>query len=324
MTMPIVLSIILLICLFILVRNRELERAQQALAIIIAAAIAVTFFVILKSDAIETSFPCDFFFDKETNAPLFFSGIFAYRRRNLGATIWSEFTKRKNWKEELQKLGDGITQQKAIAQNLFEAILLEELLFLYSRHWNIKADTWRTTVSYSSSVHSEIGKEIKPTDVTIYSRARIKEIFKDNIFIEDILLYRNDFKVPKGTRLTVKRDKKKMTTLIQFQHKTFDGNFAASIEFSGNRHWTTGIGSLGELLKISPEEAQKKYASLEVTAILKAKFNPSIFGSSKMKYYKKWIEIMFKKLRNKFDGELLWRETQDEFLFKHIVETKND
>lgn len=312
-----ILIFIVAVCLAILIINIELERAQQALAIVIAAAVAVTIFVFLKSETIDISFPCDFFFDKETSSPLFFTDIFAYRRRNLGATIWSKFTERKDWREELKKLGDGITQQKAIARNLFEAILLEKMSSLYYHHWNIKAHSWRTAVSYSGRISPETDNM---SNVKIYTKSELQKIFRDNIFINDILFLTDKLVLPKGTKLIVERDNKNMTTLVQFKHKIFE----VSIEFSGNFHYSVGLGSLGGVLKISPEEAQKRYASLETDIIFKAKFNRWFSGSSKMKQYMRWIKQMFKILRDDFDGELLWKEIQDELLFEHAIETKKD
>jgi len=317
MVLFIVLIIVVAACLAILIVNIEIERAQQALSIVIAAAVAVTIFVLLKSETVDISFPCNFFFDKENSSPLFFNDIFAYRRRNLGATIWSKFTKRKDWREELKKLGEGITQQKAISQNLFEAILLEKLSSLYRSHWNIRASTWRTAMGQSGRIGPEIEKGIKQPVGKLYSKEEIREIFKDNIFIDDIQFYGDNLILPKGTKLTIKRDAKNMTTLIRFKHRIFD----ASIEFSGSQMWGVGLGSLGELVNISPKEAQEKYAGLEATIILKARFRPGPFGFSRMKQYKRWVETMFAILKNDFGAELLWKEIQDESLFKHIVET---
>lgn len=316
--MFIILIIILAVCLSILIKNIELERAQEAFAIVIAAAVAVTIFVVLKSEKTEITFPYNVFFDKETSSPLFIRDIYTYNRKNLNAElVWGNFTKRENWKGELKKFGDGTTQQIAIGQNLFEAVFLERLLSLYRFHWNIKIHNWNTALGYSGQWGPENGEKVKQADVKIYSKEDLQAIFKDNIFVKDIGIYNNKLVLPKGTKLTVKRDTKNWTTLVQFQHRNFD----VSIDFSGSRHWMVGLGSLGELLKITPEEAQKKYAGLEVVIILKAKFRSGPFGFSKTKEYKKWIETMFAILRNEFDGELLWKEIKEELLLKHIAGT---
>ena len=48
----IIFVVVLIGCLYVLIRNLELERAQEAFAIIIAAAVAVVIFVSLKSETI--------------------------------------------------------------------------------------------------------------------------------------------------------------------------------------------------------------------------------------------------------------------------------
>ncbi|MBI5123022.1 hypothetical protein HZA75_04140 [Candidatus Roizmanbacteria bacterium] len=306
--------IVLIACLYILIRNLELERAQEAFAVIIAAAVAVVIFVTLKSESIGFSFPYDMFFNKETNTPVFFDDIFAFRIRNLNTEVsWNKFTAEESWKEKIKKLGDGPDRHRAIAQHLFEVNLIQRLSSLYYHNWDIEAYAWKTALSYSERTHPE---KIKQSNVKIYTALELKNIFKDNIFINHILLLpNNQLVLPKGTKLIVKRDAKNTTTLIQFKHKSFD----ASIEFSGSFNWSVGLGSISEILKISAEEAQKRYAGLETNIILKAKFNPGIVGYSDMQKYKKWVQQMFKILKNDFDAELLWREIQDELLLKHII-----
>lgn len=185
--MFIILIIILVVCLTILIKNIELERAQEAFAIVIAAAVAVTIFVVLKSEKTEISFPYNVFFDKETSSPLFFRDIYTCRRKNLNTELaWGNFTKRENWREELKKFGDGTTQQIVIGQNLFEAVFLERLLSLYRFHWNIKIHNWNTAMGYSGQWGPENGEKDKQDDVKIYTKEDLQTIFKENIFIRDI------------------------------------------------------------------------------------------------------------------------------------------
>jgi len=310
----IIFVVILIGCLYILIRNLELERAQEAFAVIIAAAVAVVIFVTLKSETIGVSFPYDMFFEKETNSPVFFNDIVAFRIRNLNTgVIWNEFIAEKEWQKKIEKLGSGPDLQRIIAQNLFEANLIQRLSSLYYYNWDIETYAWKTALSYSERTHPESNK--KP-NVKIYTTSELKNIFKGNIFIDHILLLppNNQLVLPKGTELIVKRDTKNKTTLIQFRHKSFD----ASMEFSNNFSWSVGLGSLSDILKIPTKEAQRRYAGLETNIILKAKFRPGIVGYSDMQKYKKWLEQMFKILRNDFDAELLWREIKDDLVLKHM------
>jgi len=268
----------------------------SALLVGVAAAAAAGVFS-LKAEKQEVSFSSIFVFNTKTKMPL---DAHVDKRINLLAScpnapliegILTQVEKASNIKSN----GRIIESGNNTYYDLLTALLIQDMLLLYSQGWDIEM-----TSLGSELVGHCIKFHAKPCpNATIVSRQAFVSLFDQPEFLEALPLPAGELKFPPGTKMDLKKDSLRRTIVLK--------NAFATVRIIIAPGWAQrGLGALSQWVKM-PEGEQQEYASAVFHVTVAAEYAYLRSGHPNMPFYKNWVKTMTEYLRSDL-GSAAWEE----------------
>ena len=268
----------------------------SALLVGVAAAAAAGVFS-LKAEKQEVSFSSIFVFNTKTKMPL---DAHLDKRVNLLAScpnapliegILTQVEKASNIKDD----GRNIESGNNTYYDLLTALLIQDMLLLYSQGWDIEMTSLGSElVARCTKFHAKPCPRAKTV-----CRQDFVPLFDQPEFLEALLFPAGEFKIPSGTKMDLKKDPLRRTIVLK--------NAFATVRITIAPGWAQrGLGALSQWVKM-PDGEQQEYMSAVFHVTVAAEYAYLRSGHPDMPVYKNWVKTMTEYLRSDL-GSDAWEE----------------
>lgn len=298
------------ICIFVLVwLNRGSEKILTAvIPIVIAALIGVVLavFVFGGEPPVTEIFPSSFLYKISNKMPADLPWVLQSRR-----FVPMQFAPGELYKVRPEFFTDSSDPQGTMLyHHLLQKSMIDFLGMLYRGSWQTEILHFELP-GFREQRFAPVEGSTEPTKV--FTATEIANLLKGNKFAGINSGISPQIAVPPGTTLEILVPHRKNGGLEQGEILLKNWFFTVSIQTVGS-HWMRSAGGYQQLAGISDQDAADLGTSM-YTVRFKARFSRWLSGNPSMPKYKAWARQLADELRARFDEQVIWQKTKEDYLF---------
>jgi hypothetical protein len=288
--------------------NRESEKIITAVVpISVAALIGVLLSVFLfgGEPVITAKFPAAFLFRISDRNPL------NVPDRPMLLSLFEVPTLRQERPDLMEDGDNGAT----LYHHFLQKAIIDAFASRYSTTWEIETFDFKTGMGEQQTSGAAADATEPSTKITT---AEIAALLKGNRFAGVDFLTTPQIALPPGSALKIRPPGTTKGGTLEAEI-SIKNDFVSLTIKTAHTSWLRSLGGYRPLMGFSWEQ-DREFATAQYFVSIQAKFDRWRPGHPKMPKYKRWVNQIVSDLRARFDEQVLWSETRQNYVFRKQLE----